>query len=126
MGLPHFGGQIFVVVAQLCEHILRDHELCIIVLDALQATDLADGSQGYASDLAHALGDRVGDGENLVPVLIQQQMIVAEVRTRNMPVEVLRFEVEGEHIRQQNIESAGYFPDTLRFQIRQSLQGRCL
>ena len=42
-----------------------------------------------------------------------------------MPVEVLRFEVEGEHIRQQNIESGGYVPDTLGFQIRRSLQGRC-
>ena len=42
-----------------------------------------------------------------------------------MPVEVLRFEVEGEHIRQRNIETGGYVPDTLGFQIRRSLPGRC-
>ena len=81
MRRPHFGDQLFVVVAQLCEHIQRGHELCIVVLDALQAADLADRAYGHASDLAHALGDRVRDGENLIPVLIQQQMIVAEVRT---------------------------------------------
>ena len=41
-----------------------------------------------------------------------------------MPVEVLCFHVEGEHICQKNIESAGYFPDTLDFQVRRALQGR--
>ena len=82
--------------------------------------------KGHASDLAHGLGDRVGDGENLIAVFIQQQMIVAEVRTRNMPMDVLRFEVEGKHFCQRNIESAGYFPDILGLQIRRSLQVRCL
>jgi hypothetical protein len=37
MGRPHFGDQLIVVVAQLCEHIHGGHEPCIVVLDALQA-----------------------------------------------------------------------------------------
>src|SRR5205807_1412195 len=44
---------------------------------------------------------------DLVALLVQEKMIVAEVRTRHMPMEVLRFQVEREHIREQGIERPG-------------------
>jgi hypothetical protein len=69
--------------------------------------DVADRAQGYAADLAHALGEFVGGGENLLGLLVEQQMIVAEVRARHVPMEVLGLHVEGECIGQQPVHGLG-------------------
>jgi hypothetical protein len=47
------------------------------------------------------LRDRVGHREELVAMLVQQQVVAAEMRRAHMPVEVLRLQVEDEDIRQQ-------------------------
>ena len=71
---------------------------------ALQAADMADRAQRRAADLADALCERVGGSENLVGLLVKQQMIVAEMWTGDVPMEVLGFQVQREHVRQQDVQ----------------------
>src|ERR1700722_20097556 len=44
-------------------------------------------------------------------------MIVAKMRTRHVPMKVLRFHVQCEHVRQQDIQRAGYVPDSIRTEV---------
>jgi len=62
---------LLVVITQFGEHIHRRNKIRIVVHNALQAADVADRVQGRAADLANALGDRIGRGEDLVALLIQ-------------------------------------------------------
>src|SRR3546814_20547499 len=78
----------------------RAHELRVIVPYPLQAGDMADRTQGGGADLADALGNGVGRTENLGCLLVQHQMIVAKMGTRDVPVEVLGIDVELVTIRQ--------------------------
>jgi hypothetical protein len=73
-------GQLLIVLAELRQHIERRDILGVVIVDALQAADLSDRTQRRAPDLAHALGDRFGGGENLVALFVQHQMVVAEIR----------------------------------------------
>src|SRR5882757_6485599 len=97
---PHVGCELPVVVSKLSEHTGRRHEFGIIVEQALQTTDLADGAQCRPIDLAHALGDWIGRREDLCALLVEKEVVVPEVRARHVPVEVLGLNIEGEHVGQ--------------------------
>jgi len=101
---PHFPRQLLVVAAQLRQHILRIDVVGIVVENALLAGDVADRPQRRAANLARALGDVVGHGEDLVRLLVQQQVIIAKMRARHVPVEILGFQVQREGIRQQRVQ----------------------
>src|SRR5215472_1933794 len=81
--------QPLVVVTQLGEHVERRHVVRVVVADALGSADLTNGTQCGTAQLAYALGDRIRRVEDLVGVFVQQKVVVAEMRTRDMPVEVL-------------------------------------
>ena len=98
--------EMAVVVAQLGEHVLGRHVVGIVVGNALQAGDMADRTQRHAADLAGTLGNRIGGREDLLALFVQQQMVVAEMRTGHMPVEILGLEVESEHIGKQRGSAA--------------------
>jgi len=53
----------------------------------------------------------------LIALFIEQQVVIAEVRPAQMPVEVLRLQVEREHIRKQGVHGSGNIPARLCFQI---------
>src|SRR6516225_4158790 len=89
VGLAQARYQLLVVVAQLREHVEGGDEVCVVVQHALQAADVADGPQRSAADLAHALGDGVGGRENLLALLVEEEMIVAEMGAGYMPMEIL-------------------------------------
>ena len=57
--------------------------------------------------LIRTLGQHVGHSENLVAMLVEQQMIVAEMRAADVPMEILGFQIEGKGIRHQRVERAG-------------------
>ena len=90
----------------------------------LQLGDVADRAQRGAADLAHALGDLVGDGENLLALLVEQQMIVAEMRAADMPMEVLGLEIERENVGEDLVELGGQFPDGSRWKIGRRIKCR--
>src|SRR5450755_1198019 len=85
----HRCGELQIVLAQFRQHIERRDVVGIVVEDSLLTADLPDRPQGRATDLANPLGNRIGGGEDLVALLVQQQMVVAKVRAGDVPVEIL-------------------------------------
>lgn len=96
-----------IVGAELAQHVLRRHELSIIVLDGLVARDIADRSNSGVTRLSRALGDRIGGGEDLCGLLIKKQMIVPEVGSGDVPVEIFCLQVDREAVRENNLQSVG-------------------
>ena len=84
--MPHLADDQTVVMQQFRQHVGRRDLVDVVVSDALQATDVPDRPDRRAAELAHALRDGVGRAENLRGLLVQQQVIVAEVRSRDVPV----------------------------------------
>src|SRR5207245_10612055 len=74
------------------------------------------------ADLAHALGDIVGGRENLLAVLVEEQVIVAEMRAGHMPMEVLGLEIKREHVREQEIERARNFRHGVGAQVGRRIE----
>ena len=121
--LAHVRGELLVVLTQLCQHVERRDIVRVVVQDALHAADLADRAQGRTTDLAHAFGDVVGRGEDLVALFVEQEVVIAEVRPRYVPVEVLGLQVQREHVGEQDGERAGDIPRRGRSQIRRRIEG---
>ena len=96
--------QLEIVVAQLGEHVAGSDELLIVVLDRLATGDVADRADRGVAGLAHAFGDRIGDAVDLRRLVVEQQVIVAEMRSRDVPVEVLGLEIEREAVRQRAVQ----------------------
>src|SRR6267378_2042629 len=105
MDLTHGGGNPHVVVTQLCEHVERRHVVVIVIEHALRARNITYGPQSHAADLSNTLRDRVGDGEDLISLLVEQKVIVAKMRTGHVPMEVLSLQIERERIGEDQIES---------------------
>src|ERR1700722_6443128 len=89
VGLAHDRGELFVVVTQFGQHVLRLDIDGIIVEDALLLGDLPYRAQRRAANFARPFRDRVRHRKNLVPVLIEQQMIVPEMMAAHMPMKIL-------------------------------------
>src|SRR5215472_13940618 len=78
VGHAHPRHEVLVVLAQFGEHVEGIDIGRVIVLDPLQLGDMADGANGGPADLADTLGDVVRGAIDLVGMLVQQQVIVAE------------------------------------------------
>jgi hypothetical protein len=68
---------------------------------------LADRPDRETTDLADALRDRIGHSINLVCLFIEQQVVIAEMRAAHVPVEILRLDVQREHVRQDAVHRRG-------------------
>src|SRR5207249_10965419 len=77
-----------------------------------------------AAELADALGDHVGDVVDLSGLFIEQEMIVAEMRARDVPVKVLGLDIQGERVGQERIERSGDILRSLGHQVRRRVQWR--
>src|ERR1700727_1076018 len=80
MDLAQARRQALVVVAQLRQHVLWIVIVGVLVEQALARGDVAVLAQTRTAYLTRAFRDRFCHGENLIPVLIQKQMVVAEMR----------------------------------------------
>src|ERR1700722_2936024 len=81
--------QLLIVFSKLHEHVAGGDVLPVVVADPLKSGDVPDRTQGRAPDLSDTLGNRVGCGEYLRTLFVQQQMIIAEMRPRGVPMEIL-------------------------------------
>jgi len=124
MRFAHGGDDALVVVAQLSQHVLRLDVIGVVVGQPLLARYVADRAQRVTADLAHPFGDHVGGGEDLVGLFVEQQMIVAEMRPADVPVEVLGLEIEREAVRQDGVERTGNVLTGVGAQIGRRLQAR--
>jgi hypothetical protein len=63
------------------------------------ARDLAGRTDRRSTDLARTFSDVVCGSEYLVGLFVKHEVIVAKMAARHVPVEVLGFHIESEHIR---------------------------
>src|SRR5690606_14107104 len=96
------------------------------VVYPLQPGYLSYRSYGQPPELPHPLRDRIGHGEDLVGLLVQEKMVVAEVRPAHVPVEVLGLEVECEDVGQNEVHRRGHVASGTLLQIGRSRQTRVL
>src|SRR5581483_1419347 len=80
---------------------------CVVVGQSLTARNVADRAKCRLADLAHALRNNVGRGKNLFGLLVEQQVVVAEMRSADVPVKILGFQVQRETVGEEAVESAG-------------------
>jgi len=92
---------VLVVGAKLPQHLLRTNPFFIVVFQTLMLRDIADGAKRGSADFARPLGDIVSHGEDLRRVLVEEQVVIAEVAPAHMPVKILRLHVKREHVGQQ-------------------------
>src|SRR5262249_38424834 len=98
-----------IVVHELQQHIDRGNVVLVVVLDPLQLRDMPDRADRGAADLACALGQNIDTPCELIALLIEQEVVVAEMRAANVPVEVLGLHVERKRVRDQGIQRGRYF-----------------
>src|SRR5271169_2375476 len=79
MHVTHGLRQRRIIVAEFIYHVGRLNVFSIIVRDALKTRDLPDRANGCAAYLPRALSDGIRHGENLLTLVIEHQMIVAEM-----------------------------------------------
>jgi hypothetical protein len=65
----------------------------MVVPEALVLRNIADGAQGGPANFARTFCKVVDHRENLIGVLIKQQVVVAEMRSRHVPMKILRFKI---------------------------------
>ena len=126
MSLAQAAGESAIVLRELREHVAGLHILCIVVRELLQPGDVTNRPERGFTQLAHALGNRIGHREQLVGMLIEQHVIVAEVRAAHVPMKVLGLEIQRKHIGCDCIQGRCNFPDGLRFEVRAECQRRLL
>src|SRR6267143_7035624 len=99
-------GQRFVVLGQLSDHVLWIDIVCVVIEHALKTGDVTDRLDRQSANLSNSFRDRVGHGEKLVAVFVKKQVIIAEVWTAHVPVEILGLQIEREHVRQNCVHGA--------------------
>jgi hypothetical protein len=77
--LAHASRQLRIVATQFRQHVDRRDVFGVVVREPLQLRQMADRTLRRAAELAHPLGDRIGRGEYLARLLVEQRVIVAEL-----------------------------------------------
>src|SRR5271156_3021313 len=98
MHLAHSLRQDRVVVPEFFYHVGWLNVFSIIVHDALKTRDWPDRAKGRAANLPRAFSDSIRHGDNFVTLVIEHQMIVAEMRPRHVPMKVLCLEIQRERV----------------------------
>ena len=76
-------------------------------MQTLVPGDIPNRPQGNVSKLANTLCNDVAHREDLLTLIIQQQMIVAEVRTSHVPMKIFSFHIEREGVGDDLVERFG-------------------
>ena len=124
VGFAHVLNLSLVVVHELVQHIDSRHVILVVVFDALQLGDLSDRADRGAADLAGAFSEYVDTAFQLLALFVEQEVIVAEMRPADVPVEVLRLDIECERISQQRIERRGNLADCIVRKIGRGIEPR--
>jgi KaiC/GvpD/RAD55 family RecA-like ATPase len=103
----HTKQKCLLVFEQLAEHVLRRPLIRVAVGDALLSRNVADRASRRGAYFANAFRNIVGQRENLISVIVKQQVVIAKMRTTDVPMEVFGFEIERENISEKPVEGAG-------------------
>src|SRR5689334_16661034 len=85
---------------------------------------MADRAKRHAAELAHAFGDRVRRLIDLARLLIEHEMIIAKMRPGDVPMKILRLDIEREEVGKQLRQSRGNLLARRPAQIRRSQEPR--
>src|SRR5260370_2800499 len=69
---------------------------------------MADTANGRAANAANTLSYNINGRQQRLSLLVEQQVIVAEVRTGKMPVKVLRLNIERELIGNERVDGLSH------------------
>src|SRR5262249_5668319 len=83
---------------------------------------MPDRADRGAADLACALGQNIDTPCELIALLIEQEVVVAEMRAADVPVKVLGLHVERKRIRDQGIQRGRYFAHALGWQVSRGIE----
>jgi len=98
MGFAHVRDVGLVVGHQFYQHVAGLDEILIVVLDTLKLADMPDRADRCPADLTRTLRQNIDALFNRVRLLVEQEMIAAEMRPTDVPVEVLGFDIERKSI----------------------------
>src|ERR1700733_7950102 len=104
MRLAHVARQYRIVISKLSDHVERLNVLSIVVRDTLKPRYLPDRANGCAAEFSSSFSNGIRHGEYLVALVVEHQMIIAEMRARHMPVEILGFEVQRKRVRKKQLQ----------------------
>src|ERR1700730_400044 len=110
-------GQFQIVRAKLNQHVLRRDAFVVAVLEPQMLGDITDGSDCSSTDFARSLGDIVRHREDLSTMLIEQEVVISEMRAIDVPMEILRLDIESEHVGEQFAQLAGDLYDGIAPQV---------
>ncbi len=113
----HAQNQSLIILSKFTQHIGRVNIIRVIVRDALETSNVSDGTYRRSTDLPYAFSDLIGDVNDLIRVFIEEKMVVAKMRSAHVPMEVLCLQVKGEHVREESVESSGDVLDCLKLNI---------
>jgi hypothetical protein len=91
-------GEQDAVRLQLQKHPGRRKLFVVVVLEPLVPRDVADGTEGRAAQFAGAFRESVCHCEDLIGMFVQQQMEIAKIAARDVPMEVLGFDEQSERV----------------------------
>src|SRR5215469_18381767 len=123
MDLNHACDQRLVVFAQFSDHVQRFHIFRVVVGDVFKTSHVPDRANRGSAQLANSFGNVVCHCEYLLNLFIKQQMIATKMWATDMPVEILRLDVNSENICEEDVELRSEVPHVLRAQIRRRSQG---
>src|SRR5215218_3737643 len=104
MRVAHILNASLVVCHEFAKHVAWQDKVFVVVTHALKLGDVADRPDGGAADLAHSLGENIDAGFNLLGLLIKEKVIAAEMRSADVPMEILGFHIQRERISKQRVE----------------------
>ena len=67
---------------------------------------MSDGAQGGTADFADTLGNRVSHRVDLIGLLVQHDVVVAEMWAAHVPMEVFGFQVQRKNIGQDAVHGS--------------------
>jgi len=90
-GRLHPEYQSLVIFIEFGQHVGRRDILSIVVSNSRQAVDVANRANSRATDLSHMFCNIVRNRQDLVSVLVEQQLMIAEVRGRSCAMKFFVF-----------------------------------
>src|SRR5437773_4433579 len=85
---------------------------------------MADTADSRAAYTAYTLSHDIDGRKNGIGLLVKEQVIVAEVRTGEVPVEILRLDIERERISDERVDGLRHSLHLLRRQVSHRRQLR--
>jgi hypothetical protein len=118
MDRSHAESQGFLVFPEFAQHIGGSDEVRVVVMDTLQPGNVSDRSNGRTADLSNPLRNLIRHGKQLIPVIVEQKVVIAEVRSTHMPVKIIGFQVQAEDISEESIKPADNVRDGFGINVR--------